>query len=316
MALLIHYVGIDVAKDWLDLWVESLKQRQRFANTSSGRRELIAFLGELGAGVRVAFEASGGYEVDLRAELLAADVPTFRLNPHRVRLYAKSLGYKAKNDNLDARMIARYAAASETRPETLDPAREALAEMVSHRRRLVDDRTAVGNQAKITRDQRLRAQLEARLALLEKQIDATDRMIAEAVGEDQALLKKIALMKTLKGVKTVVATTLAALLPELGYLNRRAIAALVGLAPFDRDSGKMKGKRAIGGGRSAVRTALYMAARAAALSKSPLAAYYAHLIKEGKTPKVATVALMRKMLVTLNAMLREGEPWKHSVARP
>jgi len=122
-------------------------------------------------------------------------------------------------------------------------------------------------------------------------------------------------MKTLAGVKEVAANTLAALLPELGKLNRRAIAALAGLAPFDHDSGKMKGKRCIRGGRGAVRTALYMAARAAALSKSPLGDFYRRHIAEGKLPKVATVALMRKILITLNAILRDGEPWKHAKAR-
>lgn len=315
MALPFVFVGIDVSKDHLDLWVDGLKSARRFTNDAAGIKALVEFLTERGprAGVRIAFEATGGYEGALRVALLEADFYVARLNPHRVRLYARSLGQLAKNDNVDARIIARYLAAAETRPEVLDPARERLAEIVSHRRRLLDDQTALGNQLKITRDKLLRAHHEERLKLLRKQIEATDQLLAEAVDGTETLQAKISLMKTVKGVKRVVAVTLAALLPELGHLNRRAIAALAGLAPFDRDSGKMKGKRTISGGRAPVRVVLYMAARAAALSKSPLGAYYARLIKEGKAVKTATVALMRKILVTLNAILRTGQPWKHAV---
>jgi len=316
MALQRIFVGIDVSKDWLDLWLEPLKRFERLSNDAVGWAATVGLLNSVGGvGLVVAFEATGGYERDLRQALLEAGFEVRRLNPLRVRLYAKSLGRNAKNDRIDARVIARYAEAADTMPETLDPARERLAELVSHRRRLIDERVAIGNQTNMLRCSLLQAQNRKRLALIERQIEATDDVILEAIGGIPALPAKIKLLKTLKGVKDITAIALVALLPELGRLTRRAIAALVGLAPFDHDSGKLKGTRAIAGGRTAVRTALYMAARAAARSKSPLGDFYKRLIAAGKAPKLATVALMRKMLVTLNAMIRDNEAWKHAKAR-
>jgi transposase len=309
MALQRTFVGIDVSKDWLDFWLEPLKRFERLSNDGAGWAATIRLLNSLGsaAGLVVAFEATGGYERDLRQ--------VRRLNPLRVRLYAKSLGRNAKNDRIDARVIARYAEAADVAPETLDPARERLAELVSHRRRLFDERVAIGNQTNMLRCSLLQAQNRKRLALIERQIEATEAMILEAIGQIPTLLAKIKLLKTLTGVKDVTAIALVALLPELGRLSRRAIAALAGLAPFDHDSGKLKGTRSIAGGRTAVRTALYMAARAAARSKSPLGDFYKRLVAAGKAPKLATVALMRKMLVTLNAIIRDNEAWKHAKPR-
>jgi transposase len=316
MALQLTFVGIDVSKEWLDLWLGPLKRFERASNDAAGWAVVIELLKPLGieAGTVVAFEATGGYEQGLRRALLEAGFDVRRLNPLRVRLYAKSLGRNAKNDRIDARVIARYAEAAGTAPEILDPARERLAELVSHRRRLVDERVAVGNQTGTLHCVTLQAQNRKRLALIERQIDQTDTLILEAIGEVPSLVAKAELLKTLKGVKDITAIALVALLPELGRITRHAIAALVGLAPFDHDSGKFNGTRSIAGGRAAVRTALYMAARAAARSKSPLGDFYKRLIAAGKPPKVATVALMRKMLVTLNAMIRDNQPWKHAKA--
>jgi transposase len=305
------FVGIDISKDWLDVWLESARRFERVTNDAAGWATLVALLEQHAsrAGTVVAFEATGGYELGVRRALLEAGFDIRRLNPLRVRLYARSLGRNAKNDRIDARVIARYAAAAETHPEILDAAREDLAELVSHRQRLVSERVAVANHARTLRTKALVAQDRHRLALLERQIAEADALIRKALGEAPELAAKAKLLKTLKGVKDVTAATLVALLPELGRLNRRQIAALVGLAPFDHDSGKFAGTRSITGGRAPVRTALYMAARAAALSKSPLANHYKRLVAAGKTPKVATVALMRKMIVILNAMLRDGQPW-------
>jgi transposase len=316
MALHRIFVGIDVSKDWLDLWFAPSKRSERVSNDAAGWKAAIDLLEPLGsqAGIVAAFEATGGYERGLRHALLEAGIEVRRLNPLRVRLYAKSLGRNAKNDRIDARVIARYAEAADTAPEILDPAREHLAELVAHRRRLVDERVAVGNQTHTLRAACLQAHNRKRLVLIERQIDETDALIRDAIGQAPSLLAKLELFKTLKGIKDVTAVTLVALLPELGQITRRGIAALVGLAPFDRDSGKSIGARSIAGGRAAVRTALYMAARAAARSKSPLGEYYRRLLGAGKAPKVATVALMRKMLVTLNAMMRDNQPWKHAIA--
>jgi len=316
MALELIFVGIDVSKDWLDVWLAPLKRFERIGNDAAGWLATIGLLRSLGdqPGIVVAFEATGGYELGLRQSLLEAGFDVRRLNPLRVRLYARSLGRYAKNDRIDARLIARYAEAADTTPDILDPAREHLAELVSHRRRLVDERVAVSNQLGTLRCDLLQAQNRKRCALIERQIEETDALILAAIADVPSFRAKIQLLKTLKGIKDITAMALVALLPELGRLSRRAIAALVGLAPFDHESGKFKGTRSIAGGRAAVRTALYMAARAAARSKSPLGDFYKRLIAAGKSPKIATVALMRKMLVTLNAMIRDNEPWKHAAA--
>jgi transposase len=318
MALSIQFVGIDVSKDWLDVWCETFKRLERFSNDAHGWNALLGLAQDLGpaAGVRFAFEASGGYERGLRKALCEAGYSVLRLNPLRVRLYARGIGRTAKNDRIDARVIARFAAAVELQADVLDPNRERLAELVMHRRRLVDDRTALSNQLGTTQSADLRGQIRLRLMQIERLITKTEALIKDTIGAAPALIEKARLLKTLVGVKDVTANALIALLPELGTLNRRAIAALAGLAPFDHDSGKMKGRRCISGGRTDVRTALYMAARSAALSKSTLGAFYKRLIAEGKPPKTATVALMRKMLTTLNAMLRDSQPWKHSIANP
>lgn len=312
MALSLLFVGIDVSKDWLDAWIERDRQPQRFGNDEPGWAALLAWLGAHGelSGLVVAFEATGGYERGLRHALLEAGVTVHKVNPLRVRLYARSLGRHAKNDRIDARMIARYAQAAETRPESLDSARERLAELVMHRRRLVTERVGVSNQIGTMRAAELIAHHRARLALLERQIAQTERLIEEALASEPGHGDTLRRLSTLKGVKRVTAATLIALLPELGTLNRRAIAALVGLAPFDHDSGRLQGKRAIAGGRSAVRSVLYMAARAVANSKGALAAFYKRLIAQGKSAKVATVALMRKMIVILNAMMRDQQEWR------
>lgn len=315
MALQRIFVGIDVSKDWLDVWIECLHQHHRFTNDDAGFKALLALTGTLSEPhqVTAAMEATGGYERALRDALLEAGViNTCVLNPLRVRLYAKSLGRQAKNDRIDARIIARYAQHAELHPETLDRARERLAELVTHRKRLIEERVAVSNQAALLRQAALREHARARIALIARQVEATDALIRAALGDMPDLAAKVRLMRSVKGVKNVVATTLAALLPELGHVSRGAVAALAGLAPFDHDSGKLKGTRSIAGGRAPVRTALYMAARAAALSKSPLGDFYAKLIKAGKPAKTATVALMRKMIVTLNAILRDNQPWKHA----
>lgn len=311
------FVGIDISGDWLDVWLEAEKRFERFPHTADGLDRLVALLRSPGpeGATTVAFEATGGCERALRERLLEGGFDVRLVNAAWVRLYARSLGRKAKNDRIDARIIARYAMTAETHPQWLDKEREQLAELVSQRQWLVSERVAVANHGRLLRNNALLAQKQEHLALLDRQIAATEALILQALGEAPNLAAKMKLLKTLKGIKDITATVLVALLPELGMLTRRAIAALVGLAPFDHDSGRMAGKRAIAGGRASVRPALYMAARAAARSKSPLGEFYRRLILAGKSKKVATVALMRKMLVTLNAMLRDGTAWKYANVR-
>ncbi|HEX3410732.1 MAG TPA: transposase, partial [Stellaceae bacterium] len=234
-----------MSKDWLDLWLEPAKRFERVSNDAAGWAATLGVLNSLGAaaGLVVAFEATGGYERGLRQVLLEAGFEVRRLNPLRVRLYAKSLGRNAKNDRIDARVIARYAEAADIMPETLDPARERLAELVAHRRRLIAERVALGNQTAMLGCRLLQTQNRKRLVLIARHIEQTDALIRDAIGQIPSLLAKLELLKTLKGVKDVTAIALLAQLPELGGITRRAIAALVGLAPFDHDSGKLKGAR-------------------------------------------------------------------------
>lgn len=224
MALQRIFVGIDVSKDWLDLWLEPAKRFERVSNDAAGWAAILGVLNSLGvaAGLVVAFEATGGYERGLRQALLEAGFDVRRLNPLRVRLYAKSLGRNAKNDRIDARVIARYAEAADTMPETVDPARERLAELVAHRRRLIGERVALGNQTGILGCRLLQTQNRKRLALIARHIEQTDALIREAIGQIPSLLAKLELLKTLKGVKDVTAIALLAQLPELGGITRRA----------------------------------------------------------------------------------------------
>lgn len=308
------FVGIDVAKQRLDVWDSLTRTTRQFDNDQPGWTALIADLDSLAprAELLVGFEATGGYERGLRESLLLAGLSVRRLNPLRVRRLAESIGFLAKNDRVDARLIARFLQVADTHPEVLDRRREQLAELLAHRRRLIDERVAIDNQTAGLRDARLRAQQQQRRDLLGQQIDATEALIAEAATALPGLTEKIELLLSITGIGELTALTLLSLMPELGKLSRQAAAALAGLAPFDHDSGGRKGVRRIRGGRAGVRTALYMPARAAARSKSRLGDFYRRLIDHGKTPKTATVALMRKMLVIANAVLRDGVKCKEA----
>jgi transposase len=308
MALQRTFVGIDVSKEWLDLWLAPQKRFERAGNDGAGWAAVIGLLQSLGpeAGVVVAFEATGGYEQGLRRALLEAGFDVRRLNPLRVRLYAKSLGRNAKNDRIDARVIARYAEAADVTPDILDPARERLAELVSHRRRLVDERVAVGNQTNTLHCVHLQAQ--NRKPCADRAPDRRDRHPhprgGRASPEPRRQGRAAQDPEGRQGRHgNCPCRPAARTRPDHATRHRRARRS----CPFDHDSGKLNGTRSIAGGRAAVRTVLYMAARAAARSKSPLGEFYKRLIAAGKSPKVATVALMRKMLVTLNAMIRHNQ---------
>jgi transposase len=318
MPLLISIVGIDVAKATLDVWFRGISTPRQFSNDEAGFAELIAFLGEHAppAGTVVGLEASGGYERALCQTLHHSGIGVRVHNPACVRYFARAIGKLAKNDRLDARVIARYTEVADTQAFEFDAGMAEFAEVVAQRRRLVDDRVAISNQREILTRPDLLEQCRERLEMLERQIEELDRLIDELLQDNEANSAKAKLMCTLAGVGRVTATTLIALMPELGTLNRRQIAALAGVAPFDHESGKYKGERHIRGGRGGVRTVLYMAARSAARTTTVLGQYYRHLLEAGKSPKVATVALMRKMLVTLNAMIRDRKPWKHAKALP
>jgi transposase len=257
----------------------------------------------------IGLEATGGYERGVARALLAAGLSVRRINPAKIRQFARAHGVLAKNDRLDARMIAAYVAVMPTRAMQSNPAVERLAETVAMRRQLCNEHVAVLNQASHLEDAMLRRITQRRLARLKADRALLDNPLGKIATADTGLARQYRLLFSMPGVGPTLAYTLLALLPELGQMTRKQIAALVGVAPYDFDSGKLKGHRCIYGGRAPVRTVLYMAALAAFRFNPALKAFHRRLADAGKKPKVAIVAVMRKMIVTLNALLRDGTEW-------
>lgn len=302
-------VGIDVSMATLDVAILPSGEAFSLPNAAEGWRRLVRRLG--GKPVRaVAFEATGGYERGLLKALVEAGLPAARVNPGRVRDFARASGALAKNDRLDALVIARFAQALPPRLTRSDPATDALAELVTARRQIVQDLTRTANQADHAVNPVLKRSFRRRLRGLEADLELVDLEIAKAVAGDRDLAGRSDVLRSAPGVGPVVGATFLALLPELGKLENRQISGLVGVAPYDHDSGQMRGRRSIWGGRKPVRDVLYMAALGAIRSKHTIfRATYERLIANGKKPKIAIVAIMRKLITTLNAMLRNNSVW-------
>lgn len=302
-------IGIDVGSRWLDVATWPRTTTTRFPNTAAGHRDLLAWLAERKVD-RLACEASGGYERSL-AETLAAAGHGIRILPAgRVRQFARAGGNLAKTDRIDAAVIAHCAATFDGPALVLDPARRDLGEMVEARSQLRDALTTARNQSAALRLPRLRAIAEARIGQLRAWIAELDAAIAEHIAAHAHLARTDALLCSVPGVGPATAARLLADLPELGTLSRQKIAALAGVAPFANDSGGHQGRRRMRAGRRSVRCALYMAALVAARHNPVFSPAYRRLVAAGKPPKVALGALMRKLLVTLNAILRTGQPWR------
>ncbi|MCK9507890.1 MAG: IS110 family transposase [Pigmentiphaga sp.] len=297
------YVGVDVSKDELVVHVMPSEQRHTFANSPTGLAELLQCLSPLQC-KRIVFEASGGYERDLLDALHQANLPGTRISPARPRALANAMGIKAKTDPIDARVLAVTAQLlplENTQP--LSEQTEQLREWLQLRTALVCERDGFRRRLKQTRHPLVRAQMQTWILSYRAQIEQVDQQIKALMAEQPAPLHKA------PGLGPVLSATLAARLPELGTLDRRKITALVGLAPYNRDSGKKAGLRRIGGGRADVRRVLYMATWAAIRAKTPLAQTYQRLVELGKPKKLAVTACMRKYLIMLNAMKRDNAPW-------
>jgi transposase len=308
MAQMIVTAGIDVSKAMLDAALWPKRGELRVTRDAAGYQELAAWLGKYGA-VRVGVEATGGYELAVIDALEAAGFEVARFNPLRIRRFAQSKGRLAKNDRADARTIAHATAVLvETSPPRRQRELDPLVEHLSYRRRLGDWITDCDNQLEHLTDQRLRQKLVRWRASLVREQAALDAMLRELVAEHDDWRELAHRLQTVPGVGPVLAQTLIALLPELGKLSRNRIAALVGVAPYDEDSGTYRGERHIKGGRKAVRDVLYMAALSAMRHNPAIAAFAARLA--GKKPKVIITACMRKLLVILNAMLRDATDWR------
>lgn len=310
MAQIAPHVGIDCSEAQLDVHIHPCDLAFSVSNDPEGWRELDRRLAEAQAEI-VAIESTGGPERDVCRYLLDRSYSLRLVDPYRVRQFAKASGQLAKNDRLDARIIARFVAALPTRPLVRHKHLERLAELVTARAQLVGLLTTCQNQARRREDPLVRRIDARRLKAIAADIKRLDQKIAAAVAADAALKAKEDMLRSMKGVGPVLAHTLLALLPELGQLTRKKIAALVGVAPFEDQSGKRQGVRSIQGGRPAVRSALYMAALVAAAHNPVFKRYREQLRAIGKKPKVAIVAVMRKMITTLNAMLRDNSCWSH-----
>ena len=301
-------VGIDIAKGWFDVAVLETGEQFRLGNDRDGWRQLIKRLGRLEV-IAIGLEPSGGCERDLAAALHKAGLPVRNVNPHKLRHYAQARGVLAKTDRIDARMIARYTAELPTRPLRTDPLTRQLADLVAARRQLSDDKVRLGNQLEQVREAVVRRIFLARLRRIQADIVLIDKRLADLVANDPELARKDRLIQSACGAGPGLSHTLLALAPELGSASRRQIAVLAGLAPYDHDSGVFRGRRSIWGGRSEVRRMLYMAALSASRANPVLRLFHQRLIAAGKPPKVALIAVARKLLTILSAMLRTNQPW-------
>jgi len=306
------FVGIDVAKDRLDVHVRPSGEAFAVARDGAG----VAGLAERLRAARpqlIVLEATGGFEQVVAAELAGAGLPLVVVNPRQIRDFARATGRLAKTDRVDAAVIAHFAEAVRppVRPLPDEQAR-LLGELVTRRRQVIDMLVAEGNRMRQVESRRLKKQIERHRAVLQKLLTELDGELDEAIRGTPIWRESEDLLKSVPGIGNVVARTLLAELPELGTLDRRKIAALVGVAPFSRDSGTMRGKRTIWGGRAQVRAALYMAALVASRRNPVIAAFYQRLLAAGKSKKLALTACMRKLLVTLNAILRDQTPWQNA----
>lgn len=306
------FVGIDVSKDRLDVHVQPSGEAFAVARQGDGLDQLVERLRALPAAL-VVLEATGGYETIVAAALAAAALPLVVVNPRQIRDFARAAGRLAKTDRLDAQIIARFAEAMRPEPRPVpDAAAQVLGELVARRRQIVEMIGAENNRRRHLTHKRVLRGMARILAELQAQLSEIEREIDDSVRGTPTWRDKEDLLKTVPGIGSTIARTLIAELPELGSLDRRKIASLAGLAPFNRDSGTLRGRRAIAGGRSTVRAALYMAVMVAIRHKLPLAQTYNHLRQAGKAPKAAITACMRKLITILNAILRDQKPWQHA----
>jgi transposase len=308
------WVGVDVSKARLDVGLWPSEQSFSEPNEAQGRARLALRLAGLQPAL-VVLESTGRLEVPLALELEEHGVPYRIVNPRQVREFARSMGKLAKTDRIDALMLARWAESAKPEPKALpDPARRELRALVMRRAQLIEAKVAEENRLSGETVVRVLKSLKASIAWLERQIAQLDRELERAIRGNPEFA---ALSDTLESVPGVGANTvrmLAATLPELGKLTRQKIAALVGIAPLNRDSGKTQGRRFCWGGRAEVRCALYMAALVASRYNPVIKAIYARLRAKGKPAKVALVACMRKLLTILNAMVRDQTPWRRQTA--
>lgn len=307
------FVGIDVSKAWLDAAVHEQKEMTRFSNDEVGIAGLVKALKKLKPRL-IVLEPTGGFEMLAVAELSRAGLPVAVVNGKRVRDFAKATGRIAKTDKLDARVLAHFAAAIRPEVRSLRTEEEEQLTALLTRRRQVLDMLTVEKNRLVTVRAKMRSALEAPIHWLSTNLKELDQEIEEFVKGSPLWKEKDHLLQSVPGVGPVTSATMLGMLPELGHLHRQEIAALVGVAPFNKDTGAKQGKRRIFGGRADVRSVLYMAALSAKKHNPFIRTFYQRLIQHGKEKKVALTACMRKLLVILNAMPRTNQPWRSQLA--
>jgi transposase len=303
-----NFIGIDIAKDSMEVTIHENKECWNFANNEKGLTKLVTKVRKLSPCL-IVMEATGGYEITVAAELQSNGFPVAVVNPRHIRDFARSAGILAKTDTLDARVIARFAATIQPPAREL-PVEETrkLAAILARRRQEITMLTMEKNRWKQA-DPDVKGRIKEHIDWLEKELDDIDKELRKKVEESSEMKEKSEILRSVPGVGPNLAFTLLADFPELGTLNRKQTAALSGVAPFNRDSGTLRGKRTVWGGRGTVRSAAYMAAFAATRFNPILKSFYERLIAAGKSFKVAIVACMRKLLCILNAMLKNHTTW-------
>lgn len=304
------YVGIDVSKDRLDVATGPDSRVSQFPNSDPGCKTLIASLKDLPVAM-VVMEATGGHEARIADAIANAGLAVAVINPRQIRSFARSLGVLAKTDAIDARVIARFAAT--VKPPIRERPAETirnLAALVARRSQLMGMRTAERNRLGMTVNPTVRSDLKRAVSGFGRRIERIDREIGAVIAASPVLATRSDLLGSVPGVGPQLIAALTAYLPELGTLSHKQVAALVGVAPYSRDSGKSSGKRFVHGGRAQVRTVLYMGALSASRHNPAIKPFYDRLVAAGKSRKLALIACARKLLTILNAMLRNGEYWR------
>ena len=304
------FIGIDIAKTQLDLAVHGAGAPWQVAYDSAGLNQVVTQLRTL-APTLIVVEATGGLETRLVSALLATSLPVAVVNPRQVRAFAHAAGILAKTDRLDAQVLAQFAATMQPTPRPQpDAATQQLSAVLARRQQVVDMLTAEKNRLSQQLESALRKRLRAHITWLTKELERTEQELTQLIQQSPAWRAQDELLQSAKGVGPVFSQTLLAEVPELGQLNRKQMAALIGVAPFNRESGGYRGKRRIWGGRARVRAVLYMGALVATRHNPVIKAFYERLLAAGKEKKVALTACMRKLLTILNAMIKQQTKWQ------
>lgn len=303
------YAGVDVSKDYLDVTIVDSDKTWRFANNQAGIKKIIKVFKGM-TSVMVVFESTGGLELSFWLALTKAGIDGAPINPRQIRNFAQAKGQLAKTDNIDAQIIAQYGRAMRPHPHPIPDTQE-LKELMARRSQIVEMIASEKNRLKTARQKLIKQDIQSHVDWLQKRLHDADRELIQAIDDNPILQEKARLLRSTPGVGPTTTAALLVQLPELGTLNRHEIAALAGVAPLNRDSGRMKGKRIVWGGRASVRGILYMSTLVATRYNPTISVFYQRLCAEGKAKKVAIIACMRKLLIILNSMIKHKTLWQH-----